>query len=121
VYLEIACDMAALSVHGLMPIGSLLELCHNRSDSTSFAAAVAAVSSRIRGSKKLITLCGSKIYSARCIHPFRKFVEQLGCAVAHFPDGKGILNECSDNFLGCYWGLPQCHPFRICLHNLISY
>jgi TPP-dependent 2-oxoacid decarboxylase len=112
VYLEICCNLATEQVMGIMPIGSLLNLQGGVSDCTSLNHVLDTVIPVISRAKKMIVLAGSNIMACESIEHFRQLVDRLKCATAHLPDGKGILDETSENFMGCFWGSVSIPPIQ---------
>jgi pyruvate decarboxylase len=102
VYLEIACNLAGVSLPDPTPI--TLPPSRPSADSASLEAAVEALAARINTAVKPVLVAGVKLRSQNATAAFRQLADALGCAVAVMPDAKGLFPESHPAFIGTYWG-----------------
>lgn len=102
VYLEIACNIAAVPIAPPTPL--TLPPPRIPSDPAALAAAVAAVREMVDAAVKPVLLAGGKLRSTPAREAFAALSQSLGCAVAVMPDAKGAVEESLPGFMGTYWG-----------------
>lgn len=112
VYLEIPCNVATEKVNGVMPIGSLSGIRGGGSDATSLQTMLETVIPHLVRSKKMIVMVGSNVISCEAVKELKQLIDHLQCASVHFADAKGILDESSENFMGCYWSSISIPPIQ---------
>jgi pyruvate decarboxylase len=101
VYLEIACNIAALEIPAPKPYQFWTK---PTSNSQTLKEAVDRAAAILNGAVKPVAVGGVKLRPAGALEAFRQFVEASGYAVAMMPNAKGFLPEEHPNFVGIYWG-----------------
>jgi pyruvate decarboxylase len=101
VYLEIACNLAALSVPAPTPHGFRGG---PRSDPTALSAAVAHAAGLLAKAARPVLVAGPRIRPPEARAAFRKLADAAGYAVATQPAAKGMFPEEHPAFAGIYWG-----------------
>lgn len=104
VYLEVSCDLSSKAVGSFSKLGHRSKLLQLLSDEESLNAAVEDAVNKIKASDKVICLIGSKVLKGYAQDSLLNFLDQIGCAFAILPDGKGIVDETHENYIGCFWG-----------------
>jgi pyruvate decarboxylase len=101
VYIEIACNLAALPVPAptprSFPMGS-------SSDPTALADAVAHAADLLTGATRPVLVAGPRIRPPEVRAAFRKLADAAGYAVASQPAAKGMFPEEDSAYAGLYWG-----------------
>ncbi len=102
VYLEIACNLAGMSLPAPHPL--TLPPLPTPSDPAALEAALESATTRINSAVKPVLVAGVRIRSAGAVADFLKLAEALGCPMACMPDAKGLIPEDHPQFIGTYWG-----------------
>jgi TPP-dependent 2-oxoacid decarboxylase len=102
VYLEIACNLAGMTLPAPHPL--TLPPLPVPSDPVALEAALEAAVARINSAVKPVLVAGVRIRAAGAVQGFLKLAEALGCAVASMPDAKGLIPEDHPQYIGTYWG-----------------
>lgn len=101
IYLEIACNLAGMSVPAPAP---RTFLAGKRSDPTSLAGAVSHIADRLASAARPVLVAGSGIRPPEVSAAFCKLAEAAGYAVTVQPAAKGMFPENHPAFAGMYWG-----------------
>ena len=101
VYLEIACNIAGLTISAPNPINFEV---NRKSDSASLEAAVKHAAAALNQAVKPVMVAGSKLRSWDAIEAFANLANKARYAIATMPDAKGFIDESSDLYIGTYWG-----------------
>ena len=101
VYLEIGCNLAALSVPAPTPRGYRGG---TRSDPTALSAAVSHAADLLASATRPVLVAGPRIRPPEARAAFRKLADAAGYAVATQPAAKGMFPEDHPAFAGLYWG-----------------
>jgi pyruvate decarboxylase len=101
VYLEFACNIAALEI----PAPKLYQFWSKpTSNPQTLKEAVDRAAAMLNAAVKPVAVGGVKLRPAGALEAFRQFVEASGYAVAMMPNAKGFFPEEHPNFVGIYWG-----------------
>ena len=101
VYLEIACNLASLSV----PAPAARGFSAGRpSDPASLAAAVEHAADLLARATRPVLVAGSRLRPPEARGAFRKLADASGYAVAVLPAAKGMFPEDHPAYAGLYWG-----------------
>jgi pyruvate decarboxylase len=101
VYLEIACNIAALEV----PVPKPYQFRQKpTSNPKSLKEAVKNAAAFLNAASKPVAVGGVKLRAAGALDAFRQFIDASGYAVAMMPNAKGFFPESHPNFVGIYWG-----------------
>lgn len=101
VYLQIACNIAALEV----PAPKSFRFINKQtSNPEALKEAVDHAADMLNSAVKPIAVGGVKLRSAGATEAFRQFIDASGYAVAMMPSAKGFFPEEHPNFVGIYWG-----------------
>ena len=101
VYLEIACNLASLSVPAPAPRGFSAG---QPSDPASLAAAVEHAADLLARATRPVLVAGSRLRPPEARGAFRKLADASGYAVAVLPAAKGMFPEDHPAYAGLYWG-----------------
>jgi TPP-dependent 2-oxoacid decarboxylase len=101
VYLEIACNLAALPVSAPMP-RKFQTGC--RSDPAALAAAVEHAADFLASATRPVLVAGPRIRPPQAQAAFRRLADASGYAVAAQPAAKGMFPEDHPAYTGLYWG-----------------
>lgn len=101
VYIEIACNIAGMSVSP--PTQRAL---NNKrlSDTSSLKAAVAEAAKVLNAAVKPVLIAGSKARHCEALDMIESLSLSCGYALATMPDAKGFVSEEHPNYIGIYWG-----------------
>jgi len=101
VYIEIACNIAGMSVSP--PTKRAL---NNKrlSDTSSLKAAISHVAKVLNAAVKPVLVAGSKARSCEALSMIEALSSSSGIALAAMPDAKGFVSEQHPNYIGIYWG-----------------
>jgi pyruvate decarboxylase len=101
VYLEIACNLAPLSI----PAPAPRDFPAGRpSDPASLSAAVEHASKWLAAATKPVLVAGSRLRPPAAREAFRQLADASGYAVAALPSAKGLFPEDHPAYAGLYWG-----------------
>ncbi len=101
VYIEIACNIAGMSVS--MPTQRALN--HKKlSDTSSLKAAIEDASKKLNNAIKPVLVAGSKARHCEALKMIEDLSLSCGYALAAMPDAKGFVSEQHPNYIGVYWG-----------------
>lgn len=101
VYLEIACNIAALEIPAPKPYQFWQK---PSSNPETLQEAVDQAAALLNAALKPVAVGGVKLRPAGALDAFRQFIEASGYAVAMMPNAKGFFPEEHPNFVGIYWG-----------------
>ena len=101
VYLEIACNIAALEVPAPKPYQFWPK---PTSNPEALKEAVDHAATWLNAAIKPVAVGGVKLRAAGAVEAFRQFIDASGYAVAMMPNAKGFFPEEHPNFVGIYWG-----------------
>jgi indolepyruvate decarboxylase len=101
VYLEIACNLAALAGPTPTPRGLPAV---PASDADALAAAVAHAADLLANATRPVLVAGPRIRPPAARAAFRRLADAAGYAVAVQPAAKGMFPEDHPAFAGLYWG-----------------
>jgi len=101
VYLEIACNIAALEVPAPKPYQFRQKPASNPE---ALKEAVDHAAAWLNAAIKPVAVGGVKLRAAGAVEAFRQFIDASGYAVAMMPNAKGFFPEEHPNFVGIYWG-----------------
>jgi len=101
VYLEIACNIAALEVPAPQPYQFWQK---PTSNPEALREAVDQAAAWLNAAVKPVAVGGVKLRAAGALDAFRQFIDASGYAVAMMPNAKGFFPEEHPNFVGIYWG-----------------
>ena len=104
VYLEISCDLTTQAVGDYFKIKDKSVFLELHSSQESLEASIQDASQKIISAHKVISLIGSKVLKGCSQQNLSDFLSQISTPYAILPDGKGLVDETLENFLGCYWG-----------------
>jgi len=101
VYLEIACNIAALEIPAPRPYQFWRK---PTSNPETLKEAVDQTAALLNAAVKPVAVGGVKLRPAGALEAFRQFIDASGYAVAIMPNAKGFFPEEHPNFVGIYWG-----------------
>lgn len=101
VYIEIACNIAGLSVS--TPTQRALNV-KRLSDTMSLEAAIADAAARLNAAVKPVLVAGGKSRSCGATAMIETLSKSCGYGLAAMPDAKGFISEQHPNYIGIYWG-----------------
>jgi len=101
VYLEIACNLASLSIPGPTPRDFPAG---QPSDPASLAAAVEHAADLLARATRPVLVAGSRLRPPEARGAFRELADASGYAVAVLPAAKGMFPEDHPAYAGLYWG-----------------
>jgi pyruvate decarboxylase len=101
VYLEIACNIAALEIPAPQPYQFWTKPVSNPE---TLKEAVDQAAAMLNAAVKPVAVGGVKVRAAGAMDAFRQFIDASGYAVAMMPNAKGFFPENHPNFVGIYWG-----------------
>lgn len=101
VYLEIACNIAAMEVPAPKPYQFWQK---PTSNPETLKEAVDHAAALLNAAIKPVAVGGVKLRPAGAVEAFRQFIDASGYAVAMMPNAKGFFPEEHPNFVGIYWG-----------------
>ena len=101
VYLEIACNIAAMEVPAPKPYQFWQK---PTSNPETLKEAVDHAAALLNAAIKPVAVGGVKLRPAAAVEAFRQFIDASGYAVAMMPNAKGFFPEEHPNFVGIYWG-----------------
>lgn len=101
VYIEIACNIAGMSVSS--PTPRALNN-HRSSDTSALHEALRDASEKLNAAVKPVLIAGSKTRPWRDKGLLESLAEASGYALAAMPDAKGFVSEQHSNYMGIYWG-----------------
>ncbi|PWY56700.1 pyruvate decarboxylase [Legionella qingyii] len=101
VYIEIACNIAGLSVSP--PTQRALNV-KKLSDTSSLAAAIEDAAAKLNAATKPVLIAGSKSRPCEATSMIETLSQACGYALAAMPDAKGFVSEQHPNYIGIYWG-----------------
>lgn len=101
VYIEIACNIAGLSVSP--PTQRALNT-KRLSDTSSLKAAVTDAAEALNAAVKPVLIAGSKARHCEALKMIETLSSSSGYALAAMPDAKGFVSEQHPNYIGIYWG-----------------
>lgn len=101
VYIEIACNIAAMEIS--VPSSPLLLPVH-QSSSTALEEALDHASKLLNDATKPVLVGGSKLRSSRAIEAFHSLSTASGYATAGMAAAKGMVDETCKQYIGTYWG-----------------
>jgi TPP-dependent 2-oxoacid decarboxylase len=101
VYLEIACNIAALEIPAPRPYQLWRK---PTSNPETLQEAVDQAAALLNAAIKPVAVGGVKLRPAGAVAAFRQFIDASGYAVAMMPNAKGFFPEEHPNFVGIYWG-----------------
>ena len=101
VYLEIACNIAAMEVPAPKPYQFWQK---PTSNPETLKEAVDHAAALLNAAIKPVAVGGVKLRPAVAVEAFRQFIDASGYAVAMMPNAKGFFPEEHPNFVGIYWG-----------------
>jgi indolepyruvate decarboxylase len=101
VYIEIACNIAAVSISE--PTKRSFQVRKYR-DKDSLKAAIFAASEMLNNATKPVLIAGSKMRPCQAFKAVDELSRQTGYALAAMADAKGFISETHPNFIGIYWG-----------------
>lgn len=104
VYLEISCDLSSQAVGDYFKIKDKSVFLELHSSQESLEASIQDASQRIKNAYKVVSLIGSKVLKGCSQQNLSDFLSQISTPYAILPDGKGLVDETLENYLGCYWG-----------------
>ncbi len=101
VYIEIACNIASMSVSP--PTQRAL---NNKrlSDTSSLKSAISHAAKVLNTAVKPVLVAGSKARSCEALSMIETLSSSCGYALAAMPDAKGFVSEQHPNYIGIYWG-----------------
>lgn len=76
----------------------------HESDQISLHLSTIALLDYIKTASSVVLIVGSKVRKLKAESLVEKLAHMLGCPVVVMPDGKGVFDESSVLFQGCYWG-----------------
>jgi pyruvate decarboxylase len=101
VYLEIACNIAALEI----PAPKNYRFRSKpASDRRTLEEAVSQAATLLNAAVKPVLVGGAKLRAAGALEAFRRLADASGYAVAMMPNAKGFFPEQHAGFIGIYWG-----------------
>ena len=106
-YIEIPCNLAAVSCASPGPLSSLTQ--NITSDPATLLAAVETSSAFLSSCSRPMLLAGPKLRAAGAQAAFLKLAEALGCAVAVMLSAKGLFPEDHPQFAGIALGEISSH------------
>ena len=101
VYIEIACNIAGMSVSP--PTKRALNT-KKLSDTSSLKTAIETVASALNAAVKPVIIAGSKARHCEALEMIEALSTSCGYALASMPDAKGFISEQHPNYIGIYWG-----------------
>lgn len=101
VYIEIACNIAGMSVS--TPTKRALNN-HRSSDTSALSEALRDVSEKLNAAIKPVMIAGSRARLWRGKGLLESLSQASGYALAAMPDAKGFVSEEHPNYMGVYWG-----------------
>jgi pyruvate decarboxylase len=101
VYLEIACNIAALEIPAPRPYQFWRK---PTSNPETLKEAVDQAATLLNAAIKPVAVGGVKLRPAGAVEAFRQFIDASGYAVAMMPNAKGFFPEEHPSFVGIYWG-----------------
>jgi pyruvate decarboxylase len=101
VYIEIACNIAGLSVSSPMQRAFNVK---RLSDTSSLAAAIEDAADKLNAAVKPVLVAGSKSRPCNAGAMIEALSQSSGYALAAMPDAKGFVSEQHPNYIGIYWG-----------------
>lgn len=101
VYLEIACNLAEMSIPAPAERTFLTD---TRSNPASLAAAVSHIADRLKNATQPVLVAGSGIRAPEVRAAFLKLADASGYPVAVQPAAKGMFPEDHPSYAGVYWG-----------------
>jgi pyruvate decarboxylase len=101
VYLEIACNIAALEIPAPQPYQFWTKPVSNPE---TLKEAVDQAAAMLNAAVKPVAVGGVKVRAAGAMDAFRQFIDASGYAVAMMPNAKSFFPENHPNFVGIYWG-----------------
>jgi len=101
VYIEIACNIASMSVSP--PTKRAL---NNKrlSDTSSLKSAISHAAEVLNAAVKPVLVAGSKARSCEALKMIETLSSSCGYGLAAMPDAKGFVSEQHPNYMGIYWG-----------------
>lgn len=110
VYIEIACNIAGLTVSAPTKRSFINQ---QTSDASALSAALSDASEKLNAAVKPVLVAGSRLRAWRVGDLTETLSISSGYALASMPDAKGFVSETHPNYIGIYWGSvssPGCAP-----------